>query len=123
MGRGDSSQGRLGRLSPHFTSDELACPHCGACFVTDELLAALEQLRLVTGKPVALRSGYRCPQHNHRVGGVENSEHVYGHAADLVESVTEHQAQSAGFRGLGLSHGRVIHVDVRRRPATWSYDG
>lgn len=122
VGRGDSSQGRRGRLSAHFTADELACPHCGACFVTDELVAGLERLRSIVGRPVTLRSGYRCPQHNHAVGGAEDSQHVYGRAADLVEPVGEHEAHGAGFRGLGLSRGRVIHVDVRAGAATWSYD-
>lgn len=121
MAPASASQGRTGRISPHFTADELACPHCGACFVTEALVAALEQLRSIVGHPIAVRSGYRCPQHNHHVGGAEDSQHVYGQAADLVQPVSEHDAQSAGFRGLGLYRGRVIHVDTRRRPASWVY--
>lgn len=33
--------------------------------------------------PVIITSGYRCPQVNKLVGGVDNSQHMSGHAADF----------------------------------------
>ena len=43
----------------------------------------LDPLREWYGKPVYVNSGYRCPELNKAVGGVENSFHVSGCAADL----------------------------------------
>jgi len=34
--------------------------------------------------PVTITSGYRTPEHNVAVGGVENSQHVKGQAADFI---------------------------------------
>lgn len=43
----------------------------------------LEPLRQHIGKPVVISSGYRCPKLNAAVGGVSNSQHMKGEAADL----------------------------------------
>lgn len=43
----------------------------------------LDPLRELYGQPVYVNSGYRCPELNKAVGGVENSYHVSGCAADL----------------------------------------
>ena len=43
----------------------------------------LEPLREAMGEPIKIGSGYRCPQLNSAVGGVSNSQHLTGQAADL----------------------------------------
>lgn len=43
----------------------------------------LEPLRQWYGKPIIIGSGYRCPALNKAVGGVSNSQHMKGEAADL----------------------------------------
>lgn len=43
----------------------------------------LDPLREWYGKPIYVNSGYRCPELNKAVGGVENSFHVSGCAADI----------------------------------------
>ena len=45
-------------------------------FIRDEL-----------GVPVMVNSGYRCSEHNARVGGVKGSYHTKGLAADLSSNV------------------------------------
>jgi len=52
----------------------------------------LEPLREHFGIPVVISSGYRCPQLNKAVGGVPNSQHQKGEAADIVfpSSLTSH---------------------------------
>ena len=46
-------------------------------------VAVLEPLRKWYGSAVKIGSGYRCPRLNAIVGGVSNSQHTYGQAADL----------------------------------------
>ncbi|MBO7068601.1 MAG: peptidase M15 [Bacteroidaceae bacterium] len=43
----------------------------------------LEPAREKLGMPIVVNSGYRCPLHNARVGGVTNSQHMRGEAADV----------------------------------------
>lgn len=59
---------------------------------TFEIVANLHRLsefiltptRYKYGKPIIVTSGYRCEELNKKVGGVKNSQHLYGCAADLV---------------------------------------
>ena len=43
----------------------------------------LEPLRVAMGEPIPIGSGFRCQQLNKAVGGVYNSQHLKGQAADL----------------------------------------
>jgi hypothetical protein len=43
----------------------------------------LEPLRVAMGEPIKIGSGYRCEKLNKAVGGVGNSQHLKGQAADL----------------------------------------
>lgn len=45
--------------------------------------AVLDPLRLFYGKPIHVSSGFRSPAVNRAVGGVANSQHLRGEAADL----------------------------------------
>jgi zinc D-Ala-D-Ala carboxypeptidase len=47
-------------------------------------LNLLEPLRFRLGKPIHILSGYRCRELNETVGGVGNSKHLYGQAADIT---------------------------------------
>ena len=46
-------------------------------------LEVLQPLRDYVGAPVHINSGYRCPELNMAVGGVKNSQHSRGEAADI----------------------------------------
>lgn len=43
----------------------------------------LEPLRSIVNEPIIISSGYRCPILNATVGGVPNSQHIKGEAADI----------------------------------------
>lgn len=43
----------------------------------------LEPLRVAMGMPIRISSGYRCDALNKAVGGVYNSQHLKGQAADI----------------------------------------
>ena len=51
----------------------------------------LEPLRQHFGTPVVISSGYRCPALNRAVGGVPNSQHLKGEAADIVPPYNQRQ--------------------------------
>lgn len=83
-------------LTKHFTIDELCAsatakargiqnkPDTQALINLVYLTAyVLEPLREAMDEPVKIGSGYRCPQLNKAVGGVPNSQHMKGQAADL----------------------------------------
>ena len=52
----------------------------------------LEPLREFTGQPILISSGYRCPALNKAVGGVKNSQHMTGEAADIHIPVYDFKA-------------------------------
>lgn len=43
----------------------------------------LDPVRDMVNAPIVITSGYRCPQVNRLVGGVDNSQHMLGCAADF----------------------------------------
>ena len=44
----------------------------------------LEKLRVINNnQPLHISSGYRCPRLNKAIGGVKNSQHMQGQAADV----------------------------------------
>lgn len=67
----------------NFKVKEFACHHCGENKVNQELINLCQKIRDKVGLPIRINSGYRCPAHNASVGGVKNSYHVQGLAADL----------------------------------------
>jgi zinc D-Ala-D-Ala carboxypeptidase len=70
--------------STHFSSAELSCRDgCGLNNVKLELLAKLEQARVILGIPLIIDSGSRCPKHELEVSGKSNGEHTTGEAVDI----------------------------------------
>ncbi len=117
--------------STHFTDAELSCRHCGRNECKPELLAALEAFRVVVGRPVTVDDAYRCPEHNAAVGGVPNSEHTKGIAADVkVPGMEPSKMYVAALMvpafangGIGVAERQCyIHLDTRPGRARWCYD-
>ena len=44
----------------------------------------LDPIREAWGEPIVVSSGYRCKQLNTLIGGVKNSHHLLGCAADII---------------------------------------
>lgn len=122
------------RLSEHFETDEFDC-RCGCGFghregdVSAALIDALEEMRSIIGRPIKIASGCRCNEYNREVGGVDNSAHTRGSAADLVVYGGEDRflvvgaAYQVGMLGVGVAKS-FVHVDVDivlPRPAAWVY--
>lgn len=66
----------------------------------------LEPARQRLGIPIMVNSGYRCPKHNAEVGGVANSQHMKGEAADIAPA--GFGFQDSGFKEELKRLGRII---------------
>ena len=67
----------------NFKVSEFACKHCGKNKIDQRVINMAQEIRDYLGVPVRINSGYRCEVHNKNVGGVKNSKHILGKAADL----------------------------------------
>lgn len=69
----------------------------------------LDPLREAWGKPLRVSSGYRCQKLNSAVGGVKNSQHLTGQAADIdTGSKTENKRLFALVQSLKLPFDQLI---------------
>lgn len=121
----------MGDLTEHFSRNEFACRcECGNDKVSQELVSKLEMTRLMYGKPMKITSGIRCEKHNKDVGGLENSSHIHGLAADIYCDDSYTRDQLVGFlrthfKRMGIAND-FIHVDVadgygKPSPCLWVY--
>ena len=124
----------MGDLSTHFSASEFECS-CGCKYgtrpgdVSIELLHLLELIREEYGMPMHITSGCRCAVWNAHVGGVANSAHTRGTAADISCSGGTNRrklmdlAVMSYASGIGIAR-TFVHVDVcdvLPRPSAWSY--
>ena len=91
--------------------------------VSPETLDILQKIRDYVGVGVHVNSGYRTPSHNAKVGGVPNSQHIVGTAADIRTKGASplevaQVAEILGASGIGL-YSDFTHVDTRPKPAKW----
>lgn len=64
------------------------------------VLNVLQPLRTALGVEMHINSGYRCPELNEAVGGVPNSMHLLGEAADVATPTPLRLARKAVEIGL-----------------------
>lgn len=108
-----------GMVSKYFAANEVCCHCCGRQGATPELLQFLDDLREAIGRPLYVTSVYRCPTHNAEVGGVPNSQHTQGTAADTYcDGLSIDELADIGVRlgadGVGRYYGQqFVHFDVR----------
>jgi hypothetical protein len=123
------------RLSKHFSFTEFASKD-GAEPTPDvlenlrKLTRNLEVIREHFGNvPITINSGWRSPAHNAKIGGVKNSQHVKGKAADFViKGFTPNQiaaelenliaAKKISQGGIGV-YPNFVHYDIRGKKARW----
>jgi zinc D-Ala-D-Ala carboxypeptidase len=109
-------------MTPDFNIDEFKC-NCGCPnnLIKPTLLEDLQIVRNELNEVITITSGYRCPIYNEKVGGSENSSHIFGLAADLkiYSSAYAYRLMRALFTvgsftriGYGkLNKTVVLHVD------------
>lgn len=115
------------QISEHFKVREFAQKdfRCDKVIVDTELIDVLEDIRAHFNKPVNVSSGYRTPEYNTKIGGVKNSQHTKGTAADIkVSGIPAKEVQKylkhkyPNKYGIG-SYSTFTHVDVRAKKARW----
>ena len=112
------------RVVENFKLSEFQCKGKNCCGnvvkISSKLVTMLQALRGKLGVPLIINSGYRCKEHNTKVGGSSDSYHGQGLAVDIacpkgwtVEELTQICLEH-GFTGVGSypSQG-FVHVDVR----------
>lgn len=116
-----------GKVSKHFRVREFASKDgADKVLIDDDLVTLLENIREAAGgKSITINSGYRSPEHNAAVGGVSNSQHVKGTAADIVVDgtnpltvgqIAEYLLGDRG--GIGV-YQTFTHVDTRANRSRW----
>jgi len=74
----------MGDLTKNFSRKEFACKcGCGFADINPDIVTIAQAIRDKVEEPVIVSSGCRCKTHNKRVGGVHNSPHLTGMAADF----------------------------------------
>jgi len=104
----------------HFSEEEMRCRcGCGLLLYDTKTMAGAEAMRARFLRAGNVLSGARCPKHNADVGGVGDSQHLFGKAIDLyfddipVASMAQ-AARQAGFIRIGSyysSNPPFVHVD------------
>ena len=110
----------------YFKKSEFKC-QCGGKYcsgypaeMSPKLIDILEELRKYFGKPITITSGLRCKKHNAEVGGVSNSQHQYGKAADIYIAGVDKAKIKAKAYELGAAYcyygtagmGDAVHINV-----------
>ncbi|MEG0377037.1 MAG: D-Ala-D-Ala carboxypeptidase family metallohydrolase [Eubacterium sp.] len=107
----------------YFDMSEYQCDcegmYCGGfpVLMDRELLEKIDTLRQNLDNPIIITSGVRCENRNREVGGIGNSKHKTGRAADLYAPGIHYSkvADHAGALGLGVIEypdEQFVHVEV-----------
>ena len=119
------------RRIKYFKKSEFACKcgkYCGGypAEIDMDMVKIADKIRAKIGKPITINSGLRCKTHNANVGGVSNSQHLLGKAADLgcpsgctptqMASIAEEIMGDTG--GIGI-YSWGIHIDTRSKKSRW----
>lgn len=111
--------------SKWFRRAEFACK-CGSTYCDgfphepeEKLVRILNDVREHFNAPVTITSGLRCDAHNRAVGGVANSKHLFGKAADIVVRGFSGEMVLAYVKALPavnytyhIPNSEAVHIDI-----------
>lgn len=109
----------------YFTRDEFRCK-CGGKYCNgypaepdERMVRIADQLRKNLGVPITIVSGLRCNTWNAIQGGVSNSQHMYGEAADIYAKGVSQSRVEAELDKIGgvryhypIKGSSNVHFDV-----------
>ena len=121
------------KYRPFFTPAEFTCRcGCGRVDMDQEFMDMLLTARKRADVALSISSGFRCPEHNKRIGST-SINHTSGKAADISARTGHMRARilaglyHAGFRRIGISfypEAEFVHCDSRWPEAPescWTY--
>lgn len=92
--------------------------------IQPELSNILTETSSVLGKNLVITSGYRSPEHNAKVGGAKESEHMHGNASDIdMSGMTDEERMNLvqTLRAKGMvrfgtydNNPNMLHVDMSK---------
>lgn len=109
----------------YFTREEFKCK-CGGKYCNgypsepdERMVRIADQLRKNLGVPITIVSGLRCKTWNAIQGGVSNSQHMYGEAADIYAKGVSQPSVEAELDKIGgvryhyaIKGSSNVHFDV-----------
>lgn len=115
----------------HFKLEEFSSPDLpgSGANMDPGFVRKLDDVRRLCGFPLTVHSGFRTPEHNAKVGGVDSSAHTAGFAADIgalsagAKYVIVKAALAAGFTRIGIG-STFVHLDsspVHPANVIWIY--
>jgi len=119
----------LGKLSPHFTFNELTVTSKAKYKIVNRLFAkeyinnltllanyVLEPARAILNHPLIITSSYRCPGLNREIGGSATSQHLNGTAADFKISSKDLSLEDAFIK---LKESPFLHYGQLILEKSW----
>ncbi len=118
------------KLSENFQVREFRSRDGADKILIDEKLAELLQKMRDKFGVITISSAYRTASYNERVGGVANSQHLYGLASDITIADSSRLLEAAryaekiGFKGIGLDnkYKMYLHLDTRKNKSFFRYN-
>lgn len=119
-------------MTKYFKMQQFACKcGCQQNNISPVLVQMLDTARSTAGIPFIITSGYRCMKHNKNVGGVNDSQHMNGNAADIVWKdynqlyLIINALLLAGFNRIGIHYQKkFLHCDISETKTNnliWKY--
>ena len=96
----------------YFKQYEFEC-RCGKCQLppnvpSDELITILTEIREHFGQCLRINSGYRCPEHNARVGGAKSSQHCFSQDTKILT-----QNGWKTYENIDLANDKVYSLNLQ----------
>ena len=117
------------KLSKNFKVKEFRCKDgSDKILIEEKLVTLLQKMRDKFGE-INISSAYRTATYNRKAGGVSNSQHLYGLAADITIKDNSRLLEAAqyaekiGFTGVGLDnkYQKFLHLDTRKNKSFFRY--
>jgi len=112
-----------------FKPSEFACPCCGKCEMSEDLVLTLDRIRKCLELPIFITSAFRCEKHNKEVGGAPDSAHLKGLAVDVSVLSSPYRCELIScaiymrIRRIGIAK-TFVHLDIDKSkpwPSMWVY--
>lgn len=119
------------QLTKNFNSKEFDSPDIefSGRNISMELVNKLQKIRDITGFSIVIFSGVRSKLYNRKIKGVNNSEHVFSEAVDVLALTNKKMffilkaSFLVGFDRIGINN-KCVHLGVSKtKPANvlWTY--